>query len=231
MRTQWKGLILKRTQWKRYQFWYFEHTVKDVFRNPSLKYRYLADQKAPPRLLAPHPFFRNPKFQNDPMNIACFYGVRMSPQLFITDRSSAMLLLLFEPPHDKTNKIARAPSEYSDQPGHPPSLIRVFAVPIKKAWVLSYPLSAQRRLWSDWADAKTDLNLRWAHGHFVGFVMRWLVYYHWRCLPTCLFEPQHDKTNQIDLDIWASSRENLSSGFPTRPAQLQHLGRGLKFRI
>ena len=28
-----------------------------------------------------------------------------------------------EPPHDKTNKIACAPSEDSDQPGHPPSLI------------------------------------------------------------------------------------------------------------
>ena len=46
-----------------------------------------------------------------------------------------------------------APSEDSDQPGHAPSLIRVFAVRMKKAWVLSYPLSAQRRLWSDWADA------------------------------------------------------------------------------
>ena len=40
--------------------------------------------------------------------------------------------------------------EDSDQPGHPPSLIRVFAVHMKKALVLSYPLSAQRRLWSDW---------------------------------------------------------------------------------
>ena len=29
----------------------------------------------------------------------------------------------------------------------------VFAVRTKKAWVLSYPLSAQRKLWSDWADA------------------------------------------------------------------------------
>ena len=34
----------------------------------------------------------------------------------------------FEPPHDKTNKMACAPSENSNQPGHPPSLIRVFAV-------------------------------------------------------------------------------------------------------
>ena len=29
-----------------------------------------------------------------------------------------------EPPHDKTNKIACGPSEDSDQPGHPPTLIR-----------------------------------------------------------------------------------------------------------
>ena len=69
----------------------------------------------------------------------------------------------FEPPHDKTNNMACAPSEDSDQPGHPPSLIRVFAVRMKKYWVLSYPLSAQQRLWSDWADAQADLSLRWAH--------------------------------------------------------------------
>ena len=47
----------------------------------------------------------------------------------------------------------------------------VFAVCMKKAWVLSYPLSAQRRLWSELADAKADLSLRWAHSHFVDFVM------------------------------------------------------------
>ena len=34
----------------------------------------------------------------------------------------------FETPRDKTNKMACAPSEDSDQPGHPPSLIRVFAM-------------------------------------------------------------------------------------------------------
>ena len=45
-----------------------------------------------------------------------------------------------------------APSEDSDQPGHLPSLIWVFAFRMKKAWVLS----AQRRLWSDWADAQAD---------------------------------------------------------------------------
>ena len=47
---------------------------------------------------------------------------------------------------------------------------------MKKAGVLSYPLSAQRRLWSDWADAQADLSLRWAHSHFAGFVMSRLMY-------------------------------------------------------
>ena len=82
-----------------------------------------------------------------------------------------------EPPHEKTNKMACAPSEDSDQPGHPPSLIRVFTVRMKKAWVLSFPLSAQQRLWSDWADVQAVLSLRWAHMSFVGFVMRRLKYW------------------------------------------------------
>ena len=55
--------------------------------------------------------------------------------------------------HDKTNTMACTPSEDWDQLGHPPSLIRVFAVSMKKAWVLSYH----------------DLSLRWAHMHFCWF--------------------------------------------------------------
>ena len=71
--------------------------------------------------------------------------------------------LIIQPQHDKTNKwpVCPLPSKDSDQLGHLPSLIRVFTVRMKKAWTLSYPGSAQQRLWSDWGDA----------GHFVGFVM------------------------------------------------------------
>ena len=43
---------------------------------------------------------------------------------------------------------------------------------MKKHWSLNYQWSAKWRLWSDWADAEADLSLRWAHSHFVGFVMR-----------------------------------------------------------
>ena len=58
-----------------------------------------------------------------------------------------------------------ASSEESDQPGHPPSLIRVFAVRMKKPWVLCYPLSAQWRL----LIAQADLSLRLAHASFCWF--------------------------------------------------------------
>ena len=66
--------------------------------------------------------------------------------------------------------MACAPSEDSDQRIRP--VWSVFVVRMKNVWVLIYPLSAQRRLWSDWADAKAHLSVRWAHSHFVGFVMR-----------------------------------------------------------
>ena len=49
------------------------------------------------------------------------------------------------------------------------------AVCMKKHWVLSYQLSTQQRLWSDWMDAQTDLSFCWAHSDFVGFVMRQLI--------------------------------------------------------
>ena len=39
-----------------------------------------------------------------------------------------------------------APSADSDQPGHPPSLIRVFAVRMEVAKTLSYPLGTKRRV-------------------------------------------------------------------------------------
>ena len=68
-----------------------------------------------------------------------------------------------------------APREDSDQPGHPPSLISVLAVRMKKPRVLSYPLSAQWRFWSDWADSQADPSLHWMHIHFVDFVMSWLI--------------------------------------------------------
>ena len=59
-----------------------------------------------------------------------------------------------------------APSKDSDQPGHLPSLIRVFAVRLIGSQEPKLSSCGQQR-----ADAQADLSLRWAHSHFVGFVM------------------------------------------------------------
>ena len=121
---------------------------------------------------------------------------------------------LFEPPHDKTNKMACTPSEDSDQPGHQPSLIRVFAVHMKKAWVLSYPLSAQQRLirlgrlpgWSEsslgahvsllvlsWGGSFADhawnsCFVYWCH-HYVHTLEKWPAFLAPWPLVTCGFYP------------------------------------------
>ena len=50
------------------------------------------------------------------------------------------------------------PSEDSDQPGHPPSLIRVFAVRMKKLWALNYILRA----------AQSDQSFRRPHEETLG---------------------------------------------------------------
>ena len=99
---------------------------------------------------------------------------------------------VFEPQHDKNHQNGCAPSEDSDQPRHPPSLIRVFAL----VWSES-SLSAWRKLGSlatHWAHSEDSgqtgrmprlIWVRWAHSHFVGFVMLWLIYgqiLHWNCL-------------------------------------------------
>ena len=51
----------------------------------------------------------------------------------------------------------------TDQRGHPPSLIRVFAVRSMDSQGLMVSSYGQRSLWSDWVDAQADLSLRWAH--------------------------------------------------------------------
>ena len=67
-----------------------------------------------------------------------------------------MEMMVNEPPRDKTNKVSVRSAKTQISLG-----IRL--------------LSTQRRLSSDWADA-ADLSLRWAHSHFVGFVMSRLKY-------------------------------------------------------
>ena len=51
---------------------------------------------------------------------------------------------------------------------------------IRPVWSVFAEPCRQRRLWSDWADAQADRSLRWAHTHFVGFVMSRLSYVFWQ---------------------------------------------------
>ena len=57
--------------------------------------------------------------------------------LSLDSRSIKRSKLPFEPAHDKTNKITCGPSEDSDQSGHSPSLIKFFAVRMKKFGALA----------------------------------------------------------------------------------------------
>ena len=66
-------------------------------------------------------------------------------------------LLLYEPLYDQTNKMTSAPSEDSDQPGHPPSLI---SLRCSQEETLDPQLSIVM------VDALVDLSLRWAHRSF-----------------------------------------------------------------
>ena len=65
--------------------------------------------------------------------------------------------------------MACAPSEDSDQPGHPPSLIRVFAVCSMGSLGPRLSSCGQWKLWSDWADAQADPSLPWVHMPFCRF--------------------------------------------------------------
>ena len=96
--------------------------------------------------------------------------------LMFSDPTPDITILLYEPTHDKTNKMHVRPAKSQISLGIRSVWSRVFVVRMMKDWVLSYSLRAKQRLWSDWADAQADLSLRWAHIYFVGFVMRWRIY-------------------------------------------------------
>ena len=72
----------------------------------------------------------------------------------------------FELPHDKTNKIACAPSKDSDQPGHPPSLA---CAPSKDSDQPGHPPSLIRVFAVRMKKHSADLSLRWAHRPFCWF--------------------------------------------------------------
>ena len=62
------------------------------------------------------------------VSLCCYNPFITIFTVVITHRGSFILYLMPYTLYDKTNKMSCAPSEVSDQPGHPPSLITVFAV-------------------------------------------------------------------------------------------------------
>ena len=57
-----------------------------------------------------------------------------------------------------------APSSDSDQPGHPPCLIRDFAMHMKKLWITGYPKSTQQRVYqTGWMPRLTLQPSTWGH--------------------------------------------------------------------
>ena len=73
-----------------------------------------------------------------------------------------------EPPHDKTNKMTCAPAKTQISLGiHP-----VWSESLLCAQLVAKDTSfvhADREDWSDWADAKSDLSIGWAHRSFCWF--------------------------------------------------------------
>ena len=113
----------------------------------------------------------------------------------ITDR-----LILFEQPHDKTNKMACAPSEDSDRPGHPPSLISSSLFAWKKLGSLA----------THWAHRWMPRLIRVFAGHtchFVGFVMRWLI-----------FSQVAIVVDSEALSVWVDNNGQPNSCTPVRTA-------------
>ena len=99
----------------------------------------------------------------------CLYGNKVVKSFPISNGT-------FEPRHDKSNKMSVHPAKTQISLG----IRSVWSESSLCAqWVAKGPKCSscgQRRLWSDMANAQTDLSLRWEHSHFVGFVMSRLIY-------------------------------------------------------
>ena len=79
----------------------------------------------------------------------------------------------YEPPHDKTNKMTVRPALTQISLGICP----VWSESSLSAWRKLGPLALPIERTAKTADAQADLSLRWAHSHFVGFVMKQLILY------------------------------------------------------
>ena len=85
--------------------------------------------------------------------------------------STLVVSATYEPQHYK--KKMTCAQRRSNQPGHPPSLIRVFAVRTVGNWGPNVSSCGQRRLWLDWAMSR----LSWVFAGWAqrSFLLVWLL--------------------------------------------------------
>ena len=110
--------------------------------------------------------------------------------------------------------------EDSDQPGHPPSLIRVFAVGMKKAWVLSYSQSI-----SEYSDQTGRMpRLIWVFAgrtcQYVDFVRRRLKY------NPCIYSThanRGDRTLPNAATLPSIVTDCANDAYPQKEVQTAHL--------
>ena len=98
-----------------------------------------------------------------------------------------------------------------------PSLIRIFAVRVRRAWVLSYPLSAQRRhdqtglIWVFAGRTAILLVLSWG-GSYIVFSKSWTCYMNnWYKMKQEYHYPQQTKT--LHLCLWTKQSELWNFSF------------------
>ena len=133
----------------------------------------------------------------------------------------------------KMSRLMTKPTKWHVRPAKTQislGLIRVVAVRMKKAWVLIYPFSTQRRLLSAWADAQAELILRWAHSYCVGFIMRRLrcllaAQRRWEIYPSAklLFELYLSAYNIVIISIFSYISRSMikQTNWPLREAKTQ----------
>ena len=118
-----------------------------------------------------------PELELSELNPVGFEGSMVSATAATSGLSLYNILNTNEPEHNKTKKMACAPRENSDQPGHLPSLIRVFAVCSMGSFTDPSFLHADSKD-SDQTGRMSRLNWVFAGHtcHFVGSVAHWLKY-------------------------------------------------------
>ena len=96
------------------------------------------------------------------------WGLKWNTCRFLMVFSEWVIFTICQPQHDKTSKMTCAPSEDSDQPAHPRSLIWVFAC---AHWKVKDPrfLHADSEDWSDWRLPRLIWVFAGHTGHFCWF--------------------------------------------------------------